>query len=109
MRPCLAGAMALAAASMSFSRHRASAQMTGRSSIFATSFTAFQSSGLEMGNPASMTSTRSRSRARATSSFSAVFMLAPGDCSPSRNVVSKIMISSISCLLGFGPGPTGDR
>ena len=27
---------------------------------------------------------------RAISSFSAMFMLAPGDCSPSRNVVSKI-------------------
>ena len=37
-----------------------------------------------------MMSTPSAASARATSSFSAMFMLAPGDCSPSRRVVSKI-------------------
>ncbi len=43
-----------------------------------------------MGKPASMISTPSCSRARAISSFSFRFMEAPGDCSPSRRVVSKI-------------------
>jgi len=44
------------------------------------------------GNPASITSPPSSTRALATSSFSRVFMLQPGDCSPSRRVVSKITI-----------------
>ena len=45
-----------------------------------------------MGKPASMTSTPKATRAWAISIFSARFMLAPGDCSPSRSVVSKIVI-----------------
>ena len=53
--------------------------------------------GEEIANPASITSTFRRSRQRATSSFSFRFMLQPGDCSPSRNVVSKILIWLI-CL-----------
>src|SRR5690606_3330041 len=40
--------------------------------------------------PASITSTPSWASARATSSFSAEVSVAPGDCSPSRRVVSKI-------------------
>ena len=43
-----------------------------------------------MGKPASMTSTPNSTRAWATFIFSCRFMLAPGDCSPSRSVVSKI-------------------
>ena len=39
-----------------------------------------------------MTSTRSRSSCRAIRTFSSRFMLQPGDCSPSRSVVSKIWI-----------------
>ena len=37
-------------------------------------------------------STPRSTRAWATSSFSVMFMLAPGDCSPSRSVVSKILM-----------------
>ena len=49
-----------------------------------------QSPGEATGNPASMTSTPSSARARASRSFSGCVMLQPGDCSPSRSVVSKI-------------------
>ena len=52
--------------------------------------TASRSSGEAAGKPASITSTPRRARARATSSFSAEVMDAPGDCSPSRRVVSKM-------------------
>ena len=52
--------------------------------------TASKSPGEAMGKPASITSTPRSTRAWATSIFSARFMLAPGDCSPSRSVVSKI-------------------
>src|SRR5262249_25013138 len=38
-------------------------------------------------------------RAWATSSFSARFMLAPGDCSPSRKVVSKMISRSCSDMV----------
>jgi hypothetical protein len=54
--------------------------------------TASKSPGEAIGNPASMMSTPSTARAWAISSFSFRFMLAPGDCSPSRSVVSKILI-----------------
>ena len=43
-----------------------------------------ESSGDAAGKPASMTSTPRRASARATSSFSAEVIVAPGDCSPSR-------------------------
>jgi hypothetical protein len=52
------------------------------------------------GKPASMTSTFSRSSWRAMRSFSSLVMEAPGDCSPSRSVVSKMISWSamrISC------------
>ena len=45
-----------------------------------------------MGKPASITSTFIRSNCWAITSFSSVFIDAPGDCSPSRNVVSKMLI-----------------
>ncbi len=48
--------------------------------------------GEAIGNPASITSTPSSTRAFATSSFSGVVMLQPGDCSPSRRVVSKMVM-----------------
>src|SRR5438105_4580696 len=44
-----------------------------------------------MGKPASITSTPRSFSACATWSFSARFMLAPGDCSPSLSVVSKMI------------------
>ena len=52
--------------------------------------TASKSPGEAAGKPASITSTRSRASWRATSSFSAAVRPAPGACSPSRSVVSKI-------------------
>lgn len=52
--------------------------------------TALKSSGEAMGNPASMMSTPSLARLRAISSFSSEVRVAPGDCSPSRRVVSKM-------------------
>ena len=42
-------------------------------------------------NPASITSTFRRSSWRAIRSFSSRVIDAPGDCSPSRNVVSKMI------------------
>ena len=51
-----------------------------------------KSPGDEMAKPASITSTLIFSRQRATSIFSLRFMEQPGDCSPSRRVVSNITI-----------------
>src|SRR4030067_1856347 len=45
-----------------------------------------------MAKPASIISTPSRLSCFATCSFSSTFIDAPGDCSPSRSVVSKIFI-----------------
>jgi hypothetical protein len=53
--------------------------------------------------PASITSTRSRSSWRAMRSFSSRVIEAPGDCSPSRKVVSKMMsLSVMVCLREVG-------
>jgi hypothetical protein len=49
--------------------------------------------------PASITSTFRRSSWRAMRSFSSRVMEAPGDCSPSRKVVSKMMSLSAMGLL----------
>src|SRR5579864_6156450 len=76
--------------------------MTGRRTSRATACTAQKSPSEDTGNPASMTSTPSRSSWCAIRSFSAGIMLQPGDCSPSRKVVSKIVTCSRcdkSCLL----------
>ncbi len=53
-------------------------------------WTASQSPREAAGKPASMTSTPSSASARAIRSFSGCVMLQPGDCSPSRSVVSKM-------------------
>src|SRR4051812_11463983 len=67
--------------------------------------TASKSPGEAIGNPASMTSTPRRASCCAISSFSVVFSEMPGDCSPSRSVVSKMVTRFVSCmgslLLGF--------
>ena len=52
--------------------------------------TAWRSSREEAGNPALMMSTPRRASWRAATSFSALLIVAPGDCSPSRSVVSKM-------------------
>jgi hypothetical protein len=56
--------------------------------------TASKSPSLLTGKPASTTSTLSRTSWRASSIFSRKFIEAPGHCSPSRSVVSKMMILS---------------
>ena len=101
MRPCFAGEIASAALSMSGLCARARLQIvggsgTGRPSTPVTPtasaivLTARKSSGEAAAKPASMMSTPSRDRVFATSSFSDEVIVAPGDCSPSRRVVSKI-------------------
>src|SRR4051812_48846879 len=72
--------------------------MTGPSTWRAIACTASKSPGLVIGKPASMTSTPSLASCWAISSFSAVLSEMPGDCSPSRNVVSKICTRSIGFL-----------
>ena len=57
-----------------------------------------RSPGEAAAKPASMTSTPRSRRARATWSFCSRFMEAPGDCSPSRSVVSKMMRRSPAVL-----------
>ena len=86
------GRTASHARSMSSSRQRASPQIVAPRTAWAISQTALKSPGEAMGKPASITSTPNSTRAWAISIFSARFMLAPGDCSPSRSVVSKMMI-----------------
>ena len=91
MRRRSAGASASAARSISGRPERARPQMTGPLTSFETSCTASKSPFDAIGNPASITSTPSSARSSAMRSFSSRFIEAPGDCSPSRNVVSKIM------------------
>jgi hypothetical protein len=79
---------------MSFLTALVRAQITGFETAFDISTTELKSPGLETGNPASMTSTPSDSRAWATSIFSIVFNWHPGTCSPSLRVVSKIITFS---------------
>ena len=57
----------------------------------ATARTDSKSPSLAAGKPASMTSTRMRSRCRPMRSFSSRVIEAPGLCSPSRIVVSKMI------------------
>ena len=91
MRPRLAGLMASAARSMSFSIARARAHTVLSVTVAATARTASKSPGLATGKPASMMSTRMRSSCLAIRTFSSRVMDAPGLCSPSRNVVSKMI------------------
>ena len=64
-------------------------------------WTASKSPGEAIGKPASMTSTPRRASCCAISSFSAGFSEMPGDCSPSRSVVSKMMTRSSFMALLF--------
>ena len=54
------------------------------------------SPGEAIGKPASMMSTPRRSSCRARRSFSAGCMLQPGDCSPSRRVVSNTVTRDVA-------------
>ena len=87
-----AGASASAAASMSSRWARTSDATVGVFTPAATARTPSKSPGDAPANPASMTSTPRRSSCSAISAFSCGCRAMPGDCSPSRNVVSKIWI-----------------
>ena len=98
MRERAAGLSDSPARSMSAGLQRESAAMTGPRISAATSATAWASSSEAIGNPASMMSTPSVSSCRASTSFSSVFIENPGDCSPSRSVVSNITSLSFATL-----------
>ena len=94
-RPRAAGFSASAARATSRSFARASEQIVDSRIASAMAFT-HSKSPLELAaKPASITSTLSRSSCRAMRSFSSRVMEAPGDCSPSRKVVSKMMSLSV--------------
>ena len=84
---------ACAARSISLAFARASPATTDPLTRSAISLTASKSPGDAAGKPASMMSTPSSTSASAISSFSSTVIVAPGDCSPSRRVVSKIQNS----------------
>ena len=91
MRIDFAGRSASPARRMSFSLARASPHTVLSRIAFAMSCTASKSPLDDAGKPASITSTRSRSSWRAMRVFSSRVIDAPGLCSPSRNVVSKMI------------------
>jgi hypothetical protein len=76
---------------MSFSLERASEQTVEPLIVSAMLRMASKSPGEAAAKPASITSTCMRSSWRATRSFSSLVIEAPGLCSPSRKVVSKII------------------
>ena len=82
-----------------------------RAPTLAIASTASKSPWLAIGNPASMMSTPRRASCSAISSFSPTSSEMPGDCSPSRRVVSKIFTVSIgsSVLCGFAVGYSGNE
>ena len=105
MRLRSAGSSASAARSMSARLARASEQTTLFLTVLAISLTAWKSPGEAIAKPASMTSTPISSSSWAILTFSATVIEAPGDCSPSRRVVSKMMMRSSaggSAWTGFG-------
>ena len=59
------------------------------------------SPGDVIGKPASMMSTPRRASWSAISTFSVLFSEIPGDCSPSRSVVSKMRTRLASSLISF--------
>ncbi len=99
MRPRLALRMASPQRSISATPARAKPQTVLSVTISATRRTASKSPLEAIGKPASITSTRMSSRILASSSFSSMDMEAPGDCSPSRMVVSNTMTRSGSMML----------
>src|SRR5512132_1757727 len=94
MRIDLAGRSASPARRTSFSLARARPHTVLSRIAFAMSRTASKSPFDDAGKPASITSTRSRSSWRAIRVFSSRVIDAPGLCSPSRSVVSKMISGS---------------
>ena len=82
------------AAIMSFSTQRASPQTRLFSVRSATVRTAWKSPSEMTGKPASITSTPRASSCMATCIFCSTVIAAPGHCSPSLSVVSKICMCS---------------
>jgi hypothetical protein len=99
MRPDFAGLTASSARAMSLSKARHRPQTVESLMASATALTASKSPLDAAGNPASMTSTRMRSSWRAMRSFSSLVMEAPGLCSPSRKVVSKMIKCSLDMVI----------
>src|SRR3569833_1128868 len=113
IRPCLACRTASPARAISAGMARASPAQTAFFTCFATATTASKSPFEAIGTPASMMSTPISSRASATCSFSSSVIVAPGLCSPSRSVVSKmktwslllsVVVVVISVFLSRGRG-----
>ena len=73
--------------------------MIGLRTSEAIVLTASKSPGELAANPASITSTPSFSNCLAISSFSAVVKPMPADCSPSLNVVSKMITLSFPIII----------
>src|ERR1017187_801533 len=137
MRGRLACSRLLAARSTSRVQQGARAATCAQGNSRLTASTAWKSPSLAMGKPASRMSTPSSTSFRAMFSFSGTVMLQPGDCSPSRRVVSKMYTRSLTralsrldvrfskfiilavhiskCYIGgethrpFGEGPDSDR
>ena len=80
---------------MSFALARQRAAIFAPRTASEMACTASKSPGEAIGKPASMMSTPSRSSWRAIRTFSPVCMLHPGDCSPSRSVVSKTVTRAV--------------
>ena len=93
-----AGETASPALRTSFSTARANEQTVDLVMILAIALTDSKSPGLAAAKPASITSTPIFSNWRAMRIFSSLVMDAPGDCSPSRMVVSKI-ITRLVCVI----------
>ena len=104
MRFLGAGSSASAARSMSARPARASEQTTLSLTFLAISLTARKSPSEAIAKPASITSTPICSSTSAIFSFSGTVIEAPGDCSPSRSVVSKMMMRSSSAARGAADG-----
>ena len=106
MRARWAPLSASAAREMSRSFARDSEQIVESLIELAIRCTASKSPFELAAKPASITSTLRRSSCRAIRSFSSLVMEAPGDCSPSRKVVSKmISLSATRFPSGWSPGP----
>src|SRR5260370_6095445 len=103
MKVCIRGRLActrlLAARSTSRVQQRASAATCAQENSRLTASTASKLPSLAMGKPASRMSAPSSTSFRAIFSFSGTVMLQPGDCSPSRRVVSKMYMRSLTRAL----------
>ncbi len=99
MRRPSAGAMASAQTSISLRMARDRPHTVAFLTVFATCCTLSKSPLEAMGKPASIISTPMSSSRAAILSFSSRFMEQPGDCSPSRNVVSNIYTRSVLSVL----------